>query len=76
MTISWDQAEQITAHNLVAGGLIPSEVYLILTAARLEKATVRICELETECFKLAAGVCEYRGGDEHGNPLCLKGVKL
>jgi len=31
----------------------------------------RIAELEAECFKLAAGVCEYRSGDDHGNPLCL-----
>jgi len=31
----------------------------------------RIAELKAECFKLAAGVCEYRSGDDHGNPLCL-----
>ncbi len=31
-----------------------------------------ILELEADAFKLAAGVCEYRGGNEHGNPLCLK----
>ena len=31
---------------------------------------------DAECFKLAAGVCEYRGGNEHGNPLCLKTNQL
>lgn len=31
-----------------------------------------ILHLEAECFKLAAGVCEHRGSNEHGNPLCLK----
>lgn len=28
--------------------------------------------LEAERFKLSAGVCEHRSGDDHGNPLCLK----
>lgn len=28
--------------------------------------------LDAEAFRLAAGVCEYRGNDEHGNPMCLK----
>lgn len=32
----------------------------------------RLQKAEAECFRLAAGVCEYRGGNEHGNPLCLK----
>jgi hypothetical protein len=32
----------------------------------------KIEQLEAECFSLSAGVCQYRGGDEHGNPLCLK----
>jgi hypothetical protein len=36
------------------------------------EAADRIEELEAECFKLAAGVCEHRGGDDYGNPLCLK----
>lgn len=29
-------------------------------------------QLETECSTLAAGVCEHRSGDGHGNPFCLK----
>ena len=32
----------------------------------------RIRELEAENFTLAAGVCEYRSGDDHGNPYCLR----
>lgn len=36
---------------------------------------LEVRRLEAECFKLAAGVCEYRGGDDHGNPLCLKTQK-
>lgn len=37
------------------------------------KEARQICELvDAECFKLAAGACEYRGGNDHGNPLCLK----
>ncbi len=35
-----------------------------------------IDRLRAECFKLSAGVCEYRGGNEHGNPLCLKTNQL
>lgn len=31
---------------------------------------------EAERSTLAAGVCEYRGGNEHGNPLCLKTNQL
>jgi len=36
-----------------------------------DELRARIAEREDECFKLAAGVCEYRSGDDHGNPLCL-----
>jgi len=39
--------------------------------AHYECALVQLAEREAECFKLAAGVCEYRSGDDHGNPLCL-----
>lgn len=28
--------------------------------------------VDSECFKMAAGVCEHRSGDDHGNPYCLK----
>ncbi len=42
----------------------------------MEEAAKRIEELEAECFKLAAGVCEYRSGNDHGNPLCLKTNQL
>lgn len=35
-----------------------------------------IARLESECFALAAGTCSYRGGNEHGNPLCLKTNEL
>lgn len=41
-----------------------------------KEAADRIEELEAECFKLAAGVCEHRGGNDHGNPLCLKTNQL
>lgn len=40
------------------------------------RAADEIERLEAECFKLSAGVCEYRGGNEHGNPLCLKTNQL
>lgn len=36
------------------------------------EAVAEIERLEAECFKLAAGVCEHRSGDDHGNPYCLK----
>lgn len=42
----------------------------------IEWQSATIGKLETENFSLAAGVCEHRGGDEHGNPLCLKGAVL
>ncbi len=38
----------------------------------LGEAAAEIDRLEYECFKLAAGVCEHRSGDDHGNPYCLK----
>jgi len=41
---------------------------MTMEAMRLK---AKVAELEAECFKLAAGVCEYRSGDDHGNPLCL-----
>ena len=39
--------------------------------AEVDRMTAQLAEREAECFKLAAGVCEYRSGDDHGNPLCL-----
>ena len=39
--------------------------------AEVDRLTAQLAEREAECFKLAAGVCEYRSGDDHGNPLCL-----
>ena len=39
--------------------------------AQLAERERRIEELDAECFRLAAHVCEYRSGDDHGNPLCL-----
>lgn len=38
----------------------------------MREAIGEIEHLEAECFTLAAGTCSYRGGDEYGNPLCLK----
>lgn len=38
----------------------------------LHNAAEAIDRFEREAFKLSASVCEYRSGDEHGNPLCLK----
>lgn len=29
-----------------------------------------LAALEAECFSLAAGVCEHRLGNEHGNAYC------
>lgn len=45
-------------------------------AEEANEAANRIEELEAECFKLAAGVCEHRSGNDHGNPLCLKTNQL
>ncbi len=42
----------------------------------MDQAADEIERLRTEAFTLAAGVCEYRGGNEHGNPLCLKTNQL
>ena len=42
------------------------------TVTVLMDAALKIEQLESECFKLAAGVCEHRGGDDYGNPYCLK----
>jgi len=39
--------------------------------AEVDRLTAQLAEREAECFNLAAGVCEYRSGDDHGNPLCL-----
>jgi hypothetical protein len=41
-------------------------------AELLDLVAKEIDGLRAENFTLAAGVCEYRGGNEHGNPLCLK----
>lgn len=38
----------------------------------LRKVVAELERLETEAFAMSAGICEYRGGDKHGNPLCLK----
>lgn len=40
--------------------------------AILDLLNHEIERLEAECFTLSAGVCRYRGGNEHGNPICLK----
>lgn len=40
-------------------------------ADALDAKDRRIAELEADGFKLSAGVCEFRGGNEHGNPMCL-----
>ena len=52
---------------------IVGELLDALTALREEneRLNARLTEMENECFKLSAGVCEYRSGDDHGNPLCL-----
>lgn len=42
------------------------------TQAMFNMSADIIENLETEGFKLAAGVCEHRSGDDHGNPYCLK----
>jgi len=39
--------------------------------AEVDRLTAQLAEREAECFNLAAGVCEYRSGDNNGNPLCL-----
>ena len=44
---------------------------LLALSAEVDRLTAQLAEREAECFKLAAGVCEYRSGDDHGNPLCL-----
>lgn len=44
---------------------------------RTSRSFERNCDIEiiaklfAECFMLSAGVCEYRSGNEHGNPICL-----
>lgn len=45
-------------------------------AAIFTAAADRIEALEAECFMLAAGVCEYRVGNEHGNAMCAATGKL
>ncbi len=47
-------------------GTGPSEKDAIIDLMEKE-----IDRLEDENFTLSAGVCEYRGGNEHGNPYCL-----
>lgn len=37
----------------------------------IDGAADEIERLEAECFSLAAGACEWRGGNEHGNPICM-----
>lgn len=50
---------------LAPGKGLPS--YLRRQARRLRKA---LAALEAEGAMLAAGVCEHRLGDDHGNPFC------
>lgn len=40
------------------------------------EAADEIERLRAENFALVAGVCEYRGGNEHGNAMCLKTKQL
>jgi hypothetical protein len=42
----------------------------------MDEAADRIEALEAEGAKLSAGICEFRGGNEHGNPMCLATGKL
>ena len=37
---------------------------------QLREKDQKIEGLDQECFKLAAGACSHRGGDDHGNPFC------
>lgn len=43
---------------------------------RAREAIAEIERLEAKCFALSVGVCEYRSGNEHGNPICLKTNQL
>lgn len=43
-------------------------ILILMDKARAEGVKI----MESECSTLAAGVCEFRGGNEHGNPICLK----
>jgi hypothetical protein len=67
-----------TARGVLSGSFAQSQNVLIMALEDLAtlfaenaRLTAQLAEREAECFKLAAGVCEYRSGDDHGNPLCL-----
>ena len=54
----------------------PHDPFYRVRKDHYEMMEKEIIELKAECFKLSAGVCEHRGGNEHGNALCLKTNEL
>ena len=51
--------------------LPPREQSRDVSDALMVEAAEYILKLEAEGFEMSAGICEFRGGDEHGNPYCL-----
>lgn len=51
--------------KLLEAKAIPGAVLCIVAASEIDR-------LEAECSTLAAGVCEWRGGNEHGNAICMQ----
>ena len=69
-----DLKERLLNPMWVHSNLPPEKPYLDdeSTLADLKEALVRIEALEAENFALAAGLCSYHYGDEHGHSRCRR----